>query len=97
MFCLGEKNPVVQLVQGSPLQLEVLPGEQLLFSVGQTTHVRLEHTPVTIVQHGDAKLSQITDTMCCSAGVPSYLRRLIRSRARPCIMLISSLGMVTSS
>lgn len=40
---------------------------------------------------------QITDTMRCSAGVPSYFRRLIRSRARPCIMLISSLGMVTSS
>lgn len=27
MFCLGEKNPVVQLIQGSPLQLKVLPGE----------------------------------------------------------------------
>lgn len=58
MFRLGEKDPVVQLIQGSPLQFKVLPGEEFLLSVGQTTHVRLEHTPVvTIVQHGDAKLS----------------------------------------
>lgn len=27
MFCLGEKNPVVQVIQGSPLQFKVLPGE----------------------------------------------------------------------
>lgn len=29
--------------------------------------------------------------------IKPYLRRLMRSRANPCIMLISSLGMVTSS
>lgn len=56
MFCLGEKNPVVQLIQGPPLQLKVLPGEEFLFSVGQTTQVRLEHTHVTIVKDGDAQL-----------------------------------------
>lgn len=27
MFCLGEKNPVMQLIQRSPLQFKVLPGE----------------------------------------------------------------------
>lgn len=32
-----------------------------------------------------------------TSGALSYLRRLISSRARPCIMLISSLGIVTSS
>lgn len=27
MFCLGEKNPVMQLIQRSPLQFKVLSGE----------------------------------------------------------------------
>lgn len=42
----------------------------------------------------------VNTTVCLFSetnGAHSYLSRLIRSRARPCIMLISSLGMVTSS
>lgn len=35
MFCLGEKNPLMQLIQRSPWQFKVLPGQELLFSVGQ--------------------------------------------------------------